>query len=97
MARLPRLSVVEAEILRLLISQGEMYGLELVGASKIIKRGTIYVTLGRMADKGLVASRAVKIKNEPGIPRRLFAPTGLGQRIFHASEEANALLREALA
>ena len=92
-----RISPVEAEILRLLIGNGEMYGLELVSASHIIKRGTIYVTLGRMADKGLVTSRAVKLEHEPGMPRRLFAPTGLGEQVFHATQAAEAILREAWA
>ena len=32
MDRIPRISPVEAEILRLLIANGEMYGLELVAA-----------------------------------------------------------------
>jgi PadR family transcriptional regulator PadR len=98
MNRMPRLSPVEAEILCLLIANGEMYGLELVAAApKVIKRGSIYVTLGRMADKGLVTSRAVKLDHEPGMPRRLFAPTGLGERVFQAAQAANAMLREAWA
>jgi PadR family transcriptional regulator, regulatory protein PadR len=97
MVSTPSISRVEAEILRLLIANGELYGMELVAASKMIKRGTIYVTLGRMADKGLVTSRAVKLEHERGMPRRLFAPTGLGQRVFAASQAAEAMLREAWA
>jgi PadR family transcriptional regulator PadR len=94
---MPRLSPVEAEILRLLITHGKMYGLELVAASRLIKRGSVYVTLGRMADKGLVTSRAVKLDHEPGMPRRLFTATGLGARVHRASEIAAAAFREALA
>jgi DNA-binding PadR family transcriptional regulator len=98
MKRLLRLSAVEAEILRLLIANGELYGLALVAAApKIIKRGSVYVTLGRMADKGLVTSRAVEVEHEPGMPRRLFAPTGLGEKVFRAWETADAILREAWA
>jgi PadR family transcriptional regulator len=94
---IPRLSPVEAEILRLLITRPERYGLELVAASKILKRGTIYVTLGRMADKGFVTSHAVKVDHEPGLPRRLFSATGLGERVYQAQQAVNAVWREALA
>jgi PadR family transcriptional regulator PadR len=94
MQRVPGLSPVEAEILRLLIANGEMYGLELVDLSKIIKRGSVYVTLGRMADKGLVTSRTEKAAHEPGMPRRLFVPTALGERILRAWELAFVMTRE---
>ncbi|MBP7779480.1 MAG: PadR family transcriptional regulator [Acidobacteria bacterium] len=77
---IPRLSPKEAEILRLLIANGEMYGLELVAASDLLKPGTIYVTLGRMADKGFVESRTEKLEGQSGLPRRLFKPTGEGSR-----------------
>jgi DNA-binding PadR family transcriptional regulator len=50
-----------------------------------------------MADKGLVTSRAVEVEHEPGMPRRLFAPTGLGEKVFRAWETADAILREAWA
>jgi DNA-binding PadR family transcriptional regulator len=89
---IPRLSQKEAKILELLIAKGEMYGLELVAASpKDIKRGTVYVTLGRMADKGYVESRQVPAEvGMGGLPRRLFSATGHGARVFHAWEMASA-------
>jgi PadR family transcriptional regulator, regulatory protein PadR len=91
MSDIPRLSTVEGMILRLLVG-GEMYGLELVDASDgAVKRGTVYVTLGRMADKGLVTSRAVKLEHERGLPRRLFKMTGLGERILLATQTAEAI------
>ena len=97
-AQLPRLSSVETTILNLLVDRGEMYGLEIVESSGgVVKRGTVYVTLGRMADKGLVASRAVKLEHERGLPRRLFTVTGLGARVYSATQAANALMIEALA
>ncbi len=72
----------EALILRLLVDGREMYGLELVARSKRrLKRGTVYVTLGRMERKGFVASR-----REPaappsgGLPRRIYEPTLFGRR-----------------
>ena len=43
-------------ILELLASEGPMYGLQIVEQSGgALKRGTVYVTLGRMEAKGLVA------------------------------------------
>ena len=86
----PRLSSKEAEILRLLIAQGEMYGLGLVNASDALKRGTIYVMLGRMAEKGYVESREEETPPGDRAPRRLFRPTGHGVRAYRAWEAAGA-------
>jgi hypothetical protein len=91
------LSRIETEILQLLIAHGEMYGLEMVAASKLLKPGTIYVTLARMDEKGYVESRTVKSKHESGLPRRLFRATGLGERTLKISQYAGALLKEATA
>lgn len=85
---IPRLSGKEAEILRLLIANGEMYGLEMVRSSSSLKRGTVYVTLGRMAEKGYVESRP-----EENSERRLYRATGHGIRVFRAWETASATLR----
>jgi DNA-binding PadR family transcriptional regulator len=93
----PRLSAVEAEILRLLIEHRELYGLELLAHSRALKKGSIYVTLGRMADKGFVESRTVKAQHEGGLPRRLFRATGLGQRVYQARELVGALLQGGMA
>lgn len=87
---MPRISRVEAEILGLLRSK-EMYGLELVKESSILKRGTVYVTLERMADKGYVTSReAERLPHESGLPRRIYSITALGQRAMAASQAAAA-------
>ncbi len=80
----PRPSKKELLILEMLIRNGEMYGLEMVKASSGLKRGTIYVTLGRMADKGWVQSRQVKEAGVSGLPRRLFQTTELGSRVYDA-------------
>lgn len=65
----------ESLILDLLTSRGACYGLQLVDASNgVLKRGGIYVTLGRMEEKGLVTSAP----GEGG--RRLYEPTALGLR-----------------
>jgi len=45
-----------------------------------LKRGGIYVTLGRMEEKGLVTSRA----GDGG--RRLYRPTALGERALVAAQ-----------
>ena len=76
----------ERLILELLAALGPMYGLQLVEESAgALKRGTVYVTLGRMEAKGLVAS-----EQEPqppgaiGLPRRSYRMTGLGERMLRA-------------
>jgi DNA-binding PadR family transcriptional regulator len=64
----------------LLTSHGASYGLELVTASRgRIKRGGVYVTLGRMEDKGLVTSKV------PDDGRRRYMPTALGERALLAA------------
>jgi PadR family transcriptional regulator, regulatory protein PadR len=84
----PRLSAKEAEVLRLLIANGEMYGLEMVQRSGLLKRGTVYVTLSRMGDKGYVESRVEEVSPGDGPPRRLYTVTGLGERAYRAMEQA---------
>ncbi len=80
------LSAKEACILELLAARGELYGLELVGASGgALKRGTVYVTLARMEDKGLVAGAPEQCASpHPGLPRRMYRPTELGLRLLEA-------------
>jgi PadR family transcriptional regulator PadR len=82
----PRLSAKETLILELLIHDGERYGLQLVAASKgRLKRGTVYVTLGRMEDKGYVTSRAEEApEGAGGLPRRLYEATPHGLRVLKA-------------
>ncbi len=86
----PRLSQKELLVLELLLSKEEMFGLEMVEASEGgLKRGTIYVTLQRMADKGYVESREEpRTMPEIGIPRRKYFATGLGQRVYRANVKA---------
>ena len=82
--RVPTLSPKEILILELLSERDEMYGLQLVAASKRqLKRGTIYVTLGRMEEKGYVTSRLEAAPaDEGGLPRRIYEPTALGRRVL---------------
>lgn len=75
-----RLARSESFILTLLSASGEAYGLELVDGSRgKLKRGGIYVTLGRMEEKGLVTSK----KGDGG--RRIYRPTALGHRALLAA------------
>lgn len=75
-----RLPASERTILELLVARDASYGLELVADSGgRLTRGGIYVTLGRMEQKGLVTSEA----SEGG--RRLYRVTGLGERALLAA------------
>jgi PadR family transcriptional regulator len=78
----PTVSAKEALILELLADAGDRYGLELVEASDgLLKRGTVYVTLGRMEDKGYVTSaQEERVPGAIGLPRRLYRLTPLGRR-----------------
>jgi PadR family transcriptional regulator len=73
-------------ILELLASGGPMYGLLLVQRSGgALKRGTVYVTLGRMEAKGLVESEPEPVvAGSIGLPRRIYRVTGLGERMLRA-------------
>ncbi len=86
----PKLSRKEFSILQLLISNGEMFGLEMVKESEgELKRGTIYVTLQRMGDKGYIESREEPRElPEIGIPRREYSATGLGERVYQTNIKA---------
>ena len=92
--RLPSISSTESLVLDLLES-GERYGLELVDASAgRLKRGSVYVTLGRMETKGFVASRQEdRVPGAIGLPRRLYRTTAYGLKV----RDAYRLLRAALA
>ena len=85
--RPPQLSGVESLILELLLANEDaMYGLQLVAASRRrLKRGTIYVTLGRMEEKGFITSHLEAAPAEAGgLPRRLYKPAALGRRVLAA-------------
>ena len=85
-ARIPTLSAKESLILELLVEQGELYGLQLVASSRRrLKRGTVYVTLARMEDKGYVTARSEDPPPDMGgMPRRRYRPTALGRRVLAA-------------
>lgn len=78
-----------------LLDEGERFGLELVEASAgRVKRGSVYVLLARMEEKGFVESRQEeRQKGAIGLPRRLYRATPYGLKV----RDAYRLLREALA
>jgi PadR family transcriptional regulator, regulatory protein PadR len=85
-AQPPRLSPKESLIVELLLRDTELYGLQLVAASRgRLKRGTVYVTLGRMEDKGFITSREeAPPADEGGLPRRVYRATALGRHVYEA-------------
>jgi len=93
----PSLPPKERLILDLLIANGPLFGLQLVAMSDgALKRGTVYVTLGRMEAKGFVRSeQEVMPPGAIGLPRRVYYPTPLGERVMRAwSRLASELLPE---
>ncbi len=87
----PRLSLKETLILDLLATKGPMYGLQLVSDSRgKLKRGTVYVTLGRMEQKGLISSDPEKLSDNSGlVPRRMYRPTSFGLRVLDIWKRAS--------
>jgi DNA-binding PadR family transcriptional regulator len=81
-----------------LLARNEMFGLQLVEQSNgALKRGTVYVTLGRMQAKGYVESRTEDRRpGAIGLPRRLYRPTAYGARVLKAWEAAERELRRHL-
>lgn len=86
MPEFPTLPRKERLILELLVSSGPLYGLELVDRSDGgLKRGTVYVTLGRMEAKGFLTSEQETLpEGAIGLPRRRYRPTALGERALRA-------------
>ena len=96
---LPNLARKEFSAMSLLVgARKPLYGLQMVELSHgELKRGTVYVTLNRLEEKGYVTSE--KEPEQPGIaqPRRLYKTTGLGVKVFEAVAASRASLKEALA
>jgi DNA-binding PadR family transcriptional regulator len=86
----PFAAQTELLIMRMLRdAPGGMYGLALVKASDgRLKRGTIYVTLGRLEEKGYVRSKVKTDADHPGIPRPMYRLTALGERVLSGAELA---------
>lgn len=78
-----------------LLGARERNGLELVDASDgTLKRGSVYVLLARMEEKGFVESwQEERSPGARGLPRRLYRSTPYGREVHGAF----AVLRTALA
>lgn len=89
---LPKFSAGERLIVELLVDRGELFGLQMVEHSEgRLKRGTVYVTLGRMQEKGYLESRQEAMpEGAIGLPRRLYRPTGLALRVLAAWQAAES-------
>ena len=91
----PRVSRTERVILALLSRDRELFGLQIVERSGgAVKRGTVYVTLGRMHDKGFVESRTERLA--PGairLPLRLYRLTPYGAANRRSSGNSAAARR----
>ena len=92
--QIPALSGKEHVILELLGKSREMYGLELVTESGgALKRGTVYVTLGSMEEKGYITSRAqAALPAQGGLPRRLYRSTPYGRELLAMTTSARRRL-----
>ena len=82
---LPTLPPTERLVLELLLN-GPDFGLNLVAKSDgALKRGTVYVTLGRMERKGFITSeQELQAAGAIGLPRRIYRVTPLGKRALRA-------------
>ena len=92
--RSPTLSGKEYLVLELLVANGPSYGLQLVTESKgQLKRGTVYVTLGRMEEKGYVESEPdPEAADHLVLPRRIYRPSGYGLKVLEAWETMRRVL-----
>lgn len=89
------LSNKEALILSILADGADRFGLQLVELSNSeLKRGTVYVTLGRMEERGLIVSRQEDKRPEGGLPRRLYRATALGLRLLELHQNALRVVRD---
>lgn len=90
---LPRFSATERLIVELLVEHDELFGLRMVELSEgRLKRGTVYVTLGRMHEKGYLESRQEALPpGAIGLPRRLYRPTGFAVRALAAWQAAERI------
>lgn len=90
--QIPRLTNTEVLVMQILLDEArkEIYGWELMEKSGgNLKRGTIYVILNRMEDKGFIVSRKEQRRvGARGLPRRMYKLTGIGQRTISAWEIA---------
>ena len=73
-------------ILQLLAQNGELSGADMVKLDNTLPRSTIYVTLQRLEQQGLLKSKKDKTCPVPGSPHRYFQLTDYGERVLDAAE-----------
>lgn len=89
----PFATATEIKVLKLLEDEVARYGLELIRLSRgELKRGTIYVILHRLEERGLVKSVVPKRSKQSkpkhsGLPRPLYSITEAGVRMLKAWEQ----------
>lgn len=90
-----RISKLEEDLLSLLVGR-ELYGLQMVDAfeqvsngSRRITIGTLYPTLNRLEEKGLVGSRMEERPSDDkgGARRKYFKITRMGMRVLAQAEQ----------
>ncbi|MAQ14416.1 MAG: hypothetical protein CMN30_06430 [Sandaracinus sp.] len=91
-----RMSNKEREVAQWLARLGPATGWALVEASAgAIKRGSVYVLLGRMVDKGFLESEVgERPAGQSGPPRRTYRLTALARRVLAAEAQIAAALAE---
>jgi DNA-binding PadR family transcriptional regulator len=95
---IPKLPEKERDILELLVAAKKpLYGLEIVTRSDgLITRGSVYVLLGRMKERGLVESHIEPDAKVPGMPRQLYRVTGFGKRVLSLHQRFEAMAKSVL-
>lgn len=72
----------EEAIMTLLLVNYELYGLDMIRKSRLLKRGTIYVVLNRLEEQGWISSRLVASEDSSLPSRRMYKATGSGVKAF---------------
>ena len=68
-------------------------GFNWLNAPPALKRGTVYVTIGRMQEKRYLASRQEALPpGAIGLPRRMYRPTGHASRVLDAWRVAEQMM-----
>lgn len=88
-------SKLERQIAELLTAHGEMHGMALVREGKgRLKRGSVYVTLQRMQDRGFVTARDVTpTPPQRGPHQRHYKLSLLGRRTLEGMRLAERFLK----
>ena len=72
------------------------YGLQIVGDSDdLVKRGSVYVLLGRLEEKGYVSVSRQRRVGHPAPVRPTYQLTGAGARVLAAAEAIGLKFAEA--